>query len=284
VIYGFFAPTNDRIAAQDGLNALLDLTFEERGVAKENAEKLRSQYFAHLFLDVSQAEIAALLEKRRYLIIQGPPGTGKTRMAQELLATTYHNQGTSIQFHPNTTYEFYEAWVETIASKLSLRLGGILKIGRKHETVTPISWERPYQGSQKSLIPDIVIHRESETIVIDAKYKRHWEDIQIAGWHSVAEEIQQSHRGDLMQVLAYSSLFSTPSVIACIAYPCRRQTWESLKRRDLRYHKASLHSGARRVNLILTVLPMIADPEEAVETLRSAIAAQAWRCSRHCFA
>jgi hypothetical protein len=125
--------------------------------------------------------------------------------------------------------EFYEAWVETIASKLSLRLGGILKIGRKRETLTPISWEQPYLGSQKSLIPDIVIHRESETIVIDAKYKQHWEDIQNEGWHNLAEEIQQRHRGDLMQILAYSTLFTTPSVIACIAYPCRRGTWESLK-------------------------------------------------------
>jgi hypothetical protein len=168
--------------------------------------------------------------------------------------------------------EFYEAWVETIASKLSQRVGGILKIGRKRETITPISWEKPYQGSQKSLIPDIVIYRESETIVIDAKYKRHWEDIQIAGWHSVTEEIQRRHRSDLMQVLAYSGLFNAPSVIACIAYPCRRPTWESLKRRNLRYHKASIHSGGRRVNLILIVLPMVADIEEAVDTLLSAFA------------
>jgi McrBC 5-methylcytosine restriction system component len=169
--------------------------------------------------------------------------------------------------------EFYEAWVETIASDLSLRLGGILKIGRKRETVTPISWEKPYLGSQKSLIPDIVIHREAETIVIDAKYKHHWEDIQTEGWHRLAEEIQQRHRGDLMQVLAYSSLFSTPSVIACIAYPCRRAIWESLKRRNLHYHKASVHSGPRRVNLVLTALPMIANAEEAIATLRSAFAA-----------
>jgi 5-methylcytosine-specific restriction protein B len=122
VIYGFFAPTDDRIAAQDGLNALLDLAFEERGVeplvsAKENAEMLRSEYFAHLFMDVSESDIAALLEKRRYLIIQGPPGTGKTRMAQELLANTYDKRGTSIQFHPNTTYENFVGGLSPVSSE-----------------------------------------------------------------------------------------------------------------------------------------------------------------------
>ena len=168
--------------------------------------------------------------------------------------------------------EFYEAWVETIAMRLSPRLGGILKVGRKRETITPISWERPGFGSQKSLVPDVVITREDETIVIDAKYKQHWEDIQSYGWYRMSSEIQERHRADLMQVLAYSSLFSTHSVVACIAYPCHRGTWESLKRKDLCYHKASVHSGTRKVRLVLTALPMIASADEAVETLLRAFA------------
>jgi hypothetical protein len=168
--------------------------------------------------------------------------------------------------------EFYEAWVETIAMKLSPRLGGILKIGRKRETLTPICWERPGFGSQKSLVPDVIITREDETIVIDAKYKQHWEDIQSQGWARIDEEIQERHRADLMQVLAYSSLFSTSSVVACIAYPCHRGTWESLKRKSLCYHKASVHSGMRKVSLVLAALPMIASADEAVEMLLRAFA------------
>ena len=87
MLYGIFAPTDDRALAQDGLNALLDLTFKERNVEvlgsfKEDADELRHQYFVHLFPDVSQDEIGALLQRRRYVILQGPPGTGKTRMAQ----------------------------------------------------------------------------------------------------------------------------------------------------------------------------------------------------------
>jgi 5-methylcytosine-specific restriction protein B len=122
VIYGFFAPTKDTVATQDGLHAFLDLTFEERGIvvltgAKENAEKLRNEYFAHLFPNVSKQEVAALLQERRYLILQGPPGTGKTRMAQELLATNYQNCGSSIQFHPNTTYENFVGGLAPVSSE-----------------------------------------------------------------------------------------------------------------------------------------------------------------------
>ena len=65
VLYGIFAPTEDHTAGQDGLNALLDLTFEERNVevlanAREDAVELRRQYFVHLFPDVFQQEISVL--------------------------------------------------------------------------------------------------------------------------------------------------------------------------------------------------------------------------------
>jgi 5-methylcytosine-specific restriction enzyme B len=125
VLYGIFAPTDDRALAQDGLNALLDLTFKERNVEvlgsfKEDADELRHQYFVHLFPDVSQDEIGALLQRRRYVILQGPPGTGKTRMAQELLASTYEGFGSSIQFHPNTTYESFIGGLAPIHSERGL--------------------------------------------------------------------------------------------------------------------------------------------------------------------
>jgi 5-methylcytosine-specific restriction protein B len=151
VIYGFFAPTDDRAATEDGLNALLDLTFEERGIeplmtAKENADKLRGQYFAHFFHDVSQAEIAALLERRRYVILQGPPGTGKTRMAQELLANTYENWGSSIQFHPNTTYETFVGGLAPVSSERGMGFSFAPKPGTLMQAVEAASRQphRPY--------------------------------------------------------------------------------------------------------------------------------------------
>ncbi len=68
--------------------------------------------------------------------------------------------------------QFFEAWSETIVSRVVARCGGILRTGRKQETVAPITWDPPY-GSQRSLIPDLIVDRDDLTIIIDAKYKDH---------------------------------------------------------------------------------------------------------------
>lgn len=69
--------------------------------------------------------------------------------------------------------QFFEAWVETIMSHVVRRIGGELRCARERQTVVPLNWDPPYLGSQKSLIPDLVIEREDATIVVDAKYKEH---------------------------------------------------------------------------------------------------------------
>ena len=110
VLYGIFSPTDDVRATADATKAFLDLMFSERKQfplkpAEADAERIRSGYFDHLLPDVPETYVAALLQSRRYAIIEGPPGTGKTRMALRLLRDHYGGHGTSIQFHPNTTYE-----------------------------------------------------------------------------------------------------------------------------------------------------------------------------------
>jgi 5-methylcytosine-specific restriction protein B len=110
VLYGIFAPTEDGNATADATKAFLDLMFSERKQfplksAEADAERIRSGYFDHLLPNVPETDVATLLQSRRYAIIEGPPGTGKTRMALRLLRDHYGGHGTSIQFHPNTTYE-----------------------------------------------------------------------------------------------------------------------------------------------------------------------------------
>jgi len=60
--------------------------------------------------------------------------------------------------------DFFEAWVETIMTRVARQCGGILKVGRRRETVVPLHWEPPYLGSQKSIIPDILLEREETTV------------------------------------------------------------------------------------------------------------------------
>ena len=163
--------------------------------------------------------------------------------------------------------QFFEGWVESVVGKLAPRIGARVKVGRKQETVVPISWEKSYLGSQKSLRPDLVLEREDEVIIIDAKYKDHWEDLQAHRWTSLEDQIREAHRTDLLQVLAYSTLFNAPKITACLVYPCRKETWTSLKERGQFFRRASVHSGHRQVNLVLTSVPMCAKQEDVIESL-----------------
>jgi McrBC 5-methylcytosine restriction system component len=151
--------------------------------------------------------------------------------------------------------EFFETWVETIFRVVAQRTGGQLKVARRRETVHPINWEPPYLGSQKSLVPDIWLEWESTTLIVDAKYKRHWEELQ-RSWSDAEEELRARHRNDLLQVLAYANLVRTPRVIACLAYPCSPQSWTSLRERGRLIHRAELSVGSRSLHLWLTALPM----------------------------
>ena len=137
--------------------------------------------------------------------------------------------------------QFFEAWVETLMSHVVRRIGGELRSGRERKTVVPLNWNPPYLGSQKSLVPDLVIVRDDTTIIIDAKYKEHWEDMQERRWADLEEALRERHRADLLQVLAYSTTARTSKVLVCLAYPCNEERWLSLRARNLLVHRASLH-------------------------------------------
>ncbi len=133
-IYGFYAPNSDKNATTDALVAFLDLMFEERGQyplksSSEGAEQVRAQYFSYLMPDVTEDELESLLRERRFVILQGPPGTGKTRMALRILEKVYKNNGFSIQFHPNTTYENFVGGLAPVQTKDALGLGFAPKKG-----------------------------------------------------------------------------------------------------------------------------------------------------------
>lgn len=101
--------------------------------------------------------------------------------------------------------------------------------------------------------------RENDIIILDAKYKQHWEELSFSPWSKVEEVIREQHRNDLLQILAYTTLSDKKSITSCLIYPCRETTWQSMILRDRTYHKASLYAGNRKINLVLTAVPMISD-------------------------
>jgi 5-methylcytosine-specific restriction endonuclease McrBC regulatory subunit McrC len=166
---------------------------------------------------------------------------------------------------------FFEAWVETVFRVIAKRTGARVKVGRKRETTQPISWDPPYLGSQKSLVPDIWLEWDSVTLIIDAKYKRHWEEMGYHRWSDIEEQVREEHRNDLLQVLAYANLAHTTRVIVCLAYPCSRENWVSLSERGRILHKAEISIGSRSLHLWLTAVPMATAVERIAEPLGRAV-------------
>ncbi|MDP9236235.1 MAG: hypothetical protein M3P30_02365 [Chloroflexota bacterium] len=151
---------------------------------------------------------------------------------------------------------FFEAWSEAVLVEVARKIGGTLRSGRKRETLAPLSWEPPYLGSQKYLLPDLMLERGDTTIIVDAKYKEHWEEMQDRPWGQLEDELRERHRADLLQVLAYGNLTTSPRILLCLAYPCSKDTWTSVKERGRLFHRASLRAGDRRIDLRLTAFPM----------------------------
>jgi len=157
---------------------------------------------------------------------------------------------------------FFEAWVETVLESVARSTGAVLRTGRKRETTRPIEWSPAYLGSQKSLVPDLWLEWDSTTVIVDAKYKRHFEELQRGSWHTVEAQLREQHRNDLLQVLAYGNLARTKRVVTCLAFACSAENWRRLLERGRLFHKAQINVGARDLHLWLTAVPMATGREE----------------------
>lgn len=163
--------------------------------------------------------------------------------------------------------ELFEAWVVEVTRSLSRRVGGTVVLGRDGRSRRRMLWEPPFAGSQSSLLPDVVLDRGDTVVVLDAKYKRHLEELDFVGWRNISEQVRESHREDLLQVLAYSSLFDAERIVAVLVYPCHAETFESLKKRRLLVRRARIQGIPRRIEVALAAAPMAARPEEIAEHL-----------------
>ena len=165
---------------------------------------------------------------------------------------------------------FFEAWVEAIADCAARRVGARLLSGRRQQTRVPLDWNPTNAGSQRSLVPDVVMVRDDVVVVLDAKYKRHAEEIERLGWSNTSESVREQHRNDVLQALAYSTLYSAPRTVACLVYPARMDTWRRLAERRRVATRATVRTGSRHVELALLAVPLSGQREElagAIEQL-----------------
>jgi 5-methylcytosine-specific restriction endonuclease McrBC regulatory subunit McrC len=162
---------------------------------------------------------------------------------------------------------FFEAWIESIAETTAKRSQAKMTSGRRHETLVRLHWQPQRLGTQRALIPDVVLQRADVTLVIDAKYKRHAQLVGYGDYGKGAHDWQEQHREDLLQVLAYSSLFDSPRVVACLAYPTAHDQWAILRGQDRTVSRATVRHGLRQVEVALIAIPMSGHTDEVSKTL-----------------
>ena len=166
---------------------------------------------------------------------------------------------------------FFEAFVETVIKRAMLYLGGSFRVGRLNETVIPISWEHVRWGTQKSLRPDFVIEHNGEVVIVDAKFKSYWYDMTMHRWQHTDVLTQEEHRADLLQVLAYSTCYSSAKLTVCLVYPCEGGLYDSFCEKNCLERRASVYSGTRKINIILTAVPMRGNIDKVAERFSNSI-------------
>jgi hypothetical protein len=90
-------------------------------------------------------------------------------------------------------------------------------------------------------------------VVVDAKYKRHWDIMNRRGTPS--DEVREQRRLDLLQVLAYGGLAVQPNVYCCLAYPTDQGSWLSAREANSLFFVGEV-KAARPTEVWLTALPM----------------------------
>lgn len=153
--------------------------------------------------------------------------------------------------------DFFEAYVETIVKKSVVYCGGLVKTDRINETTIPIAWQTLGRGSLKSLKPDIIVRRNNQTVIVDAKFKRYGMELRQKRWGDTNEDAQNEHRHDLHQVIAYSSCFTTESLVSCLVYPCTKESYENRLKQGNLHIRGRIRAAGRNIDLILTWVPLV---------------------------
>ena len=123
----------------------------------------------------------------------------------------------------------------------------------------------------RSLIPDIVVRRGDQTIVIDAKFKNFKQEMTVQDWTEIPEMSREEHRHDLLQVLAYTTAYSLKPLSACLVYPVANRLYEELKQRGNLHQRALLSENGRDVGIVLTAVPLRGNIDDVAEEFANSL-------------
>ena len=144
--------------------------------------------------------------------------------------------------------EFFERYVQYLLGDVAKKKGA-REIDNPHYGVRSSS--KPSWGLSY-LEPDLILQKEQEQIVIDAKYKSH-----IFNWNEHSDELKDTFRHDFHQILAYCSLNLMTAKQAMLVYPFS----------DFTYHKMTVNSplSHTEANVYLVGIPLEKNRMEEVK-------------------
>lgn len=106
--------------------------------------------------------------------------------------------------------EFFERFVQYLFGEVAKKKGA-RGINNPHYGISvrnKPSWSLSY------LEPDLILQKDTEQIVVDAKYKSH-----VFNWNNNSEELKETFRSDFHQILAYCSFNNMARKQAMLVYP-----------------------------------------------------------------
>ena len=200
------------------LNYVLKLAIEELNSAKVPS-KTRVQYWEKINrltnkLRNASIEYTTSVTQR----VSDPTYIKKLKSLANLIL----RQHASVQVAWRMNYsEFFERYVQYILNSVA-RKKGVSNISNAKFQIRNAS-KYPAWGL-RYLEPDAMLYSQDKQIVIDAKYKSH-----IYNWDNETEELKDSFRHDLHQLLAYSSFSTNTDKEAMLVYPYTEFTARKLK-------------------------------------------------------
>ncbi len=184
-------------------------------IAMSELESVRTPQRVRLVLSES---VASLKIKLRDKCLMQPTGKIQTKMSDPLvikklkeLANVILSSKSNEKLAWRMDYsEFFERFVQYLFARVAQKKGAS-ELNNYHYNIScskKPSWIISY------LEPDIILQKEQQQLVVDAKYKSH-----IYNWGEESDELSDTFRHDLHQVLAYSSFSAAQNKHVMLVYP-----------------------------------------------------------------
>lgn len=106
--------------------------------------------------------------------------------------------------------KFFEAYVQYLFKSVAQRKNARIYNNPHYGAYVN---NKPY-WSPHYIEPDIILQKNNELFVVDAKYKNH-----MLGWNTRSEKLKETFREDLFQVLAYSAFTPVACKNVMLVYP-----------------------------------------------------------------